>query len=174
MNVYGMIWMGSLVGLWITNGVDGGLNSYECFLVIKAMVVLTTTPHCKMCAQLAQSCYVTVRQGKVKRTCIAPFVKLPTQGAQVWITQGCPCKLHHTIPCERSPDGATWMADIWFHATHLSTPEGWKAELAYLQYWQQASKQTLQSRTRHNNHSDIMPPSDADVSSRQYDLTRWC
>jgi len=59
-----MIWMGSLVGLWITNGVDGGLNSYECFLVIKAMVVLTTTPHCKMCAQLAQSCYVTVRQGK--------------------------------------------------------------------------------------------------------------
>jgi len=34
-------------------------------------------------------------KGKGKRTCIAPLMK-PPQGAQVWITQDCPCKLHHT------------------------------------------------------------------------------
>jgi len=37
-----------------------------------------------------------VSRGKLKRTCIAPFNKTSPQGAHVWITQGCPCKLHHT------------------------------------------------------------------------------
>jgi len=41
------------------------------------------------------------------------------------------------LPRKRSPDGATQspieVADIWLQlTTHLSTPRGWKAELAWL------------------------------------------
>jgi len=37
-----------------------------------------------------------------------------------------------TIPRRHSPDGATWHTYGNKPATHLSTPEGWKVELAEL------------------------------------------
>ena len=35
-------------------------------------------------------------KGKGKAYLYSAFRETSTQGAQVWITQGCPCKLHHT------------------------------------------------------------------------------
>ena len=35
-------------------------------------------------------------KGKSKAYLYSAFRETSTQGAQVWITQGCPCKLHHT------------------------------------------------------------------------------
>ena len=37
-----------------------------------------------------------VSKGKGKAYLYSAFRETWTQGAQVWITQGCPCKLHHT------------------------------------------------------------------------------
>ena len=37
-----------------------------------------------------------VGKGKGKAYLYSSFRETSTQGAQVWITQGCPCKLHHT------------------------------------------------------------------------------
>ena len=60
-----------------------------------------------------------------------------TQSAQAWITQFC-LQITPCLPflCERSPDvttTATEAADIQLQlTTHLSTPKGWKAELAYV------------------------------------------
>jgi len=37
-----------------------------------------------------------VNVGKGKAYLYSAFRETSTQGSQVWITQGCPCKLHHT------------------------------------------------------------------------------
>ena len=50
-----------------------------------------------MCEQLAQSRSLDESVGKKGKAYLySAFRETSTQGAQVWITQGCPCKLHHT------------------------------------------------------------------------------
>ena len=62
-------------------------------------------------------CYLKIKVGKSKAYLYSAFRETSTQGAQVWITQVC-ATLQTTpylpLPCERSPDGATWTAYIWF------------------------------------------------------------
>ena len=41
-------------------------------------------------------CLVSGDRGKGKTYLYSAFRETSTQGTQVWITQGCPCKLHHT------------------------------------------------------------------------------
>jgi len=59
----------------------------------------------------------------------APLWVARLRSTQVWISQ-CKLQIHHTrLYLEHSTDGATslMLAAIWLH---LSTPEGWWAELA--------------------------------------------
>jgi len=48
-----------------------------------------------MLSGLPQQPYTTILT-KGKAYLYSAFLETSTQGAQVWITQGCPCKLHHT------------------------------------------------------------------------------
>jgi len=68
----------------------------------------------------------------VKRTCIAPFVKLQLKALRYGSHRVIPA--NYTIPAFTLRTFARWRHLNGRHliqlATHLSTPEGWKAELA--------------------------------------------
>jgi len=59
-----------------------------------------------------------LQKGKGKAYLYSAFRETSTQGAQVWITQGCLCKLHHTC---RYLANIRHMAPPEWLATHLST-----------------------------------------------------
>jgi len=78
-------------------------------------------------------------KGKKKVDLYSAFIVVPhTQGAQVRITQ-CYLQITPYLPlrCKHSPDGASpdWGCRHLIAAYYsLSTPKGWKAELADLQW----------------------------------------
>ena len=74
------------------------------------------------------------KKGKVKCTCIAPFNSrrsgMDHTGLPLQTTSYLP------LPCERSPDGATWTADIWFSSLLIYQPQkdervSWPSWLTY-------------------------------------------
>ena len=78
--------------------------------------------------------WVRVRVGtrKVKCTCIAPLMKLQLKALRYGLHRVAPA--NYTIPASTLRTFARWRHLNDRHliqlATHLSTPEGWKAELA--------------------------------------------
>jgi len=93
--------------------------------VAVSVIAVHNTQFCKVFKY--PSTFLKYRKGKGKAYLYSAFRETSSQGAQVWITHGCPCKLY-TIPAYTLRTFARWRhlngRQLIQLATHLSTPEG--------------------------------------------------
>ena len=94
------------------------------------------------------------------------------------------------LPCERSPDGATWTADIWFSLLLIYRPRkderlSWPSWLTYSGHYTHISGHTSATdraearesspvRDRHSNHWATQPTGDCTGGRIEYPLQLVC